>query len=118
MTRKIRRLIFYLFLQAFFDDEGCIYIYGNNRKIRGFQYNLEILKLVQNLLKSFSIKSRIEEKGKEIVISGKENLIKFRRGINFSKGIYINPERKNSIWKKKLEKRKILDKVINSYNKN
>ena len=104
-----------VFLQAFFDDEGCVYKHGNNRKIRGYQHNLEILKLVQKLLKDFNIKSRIEEKGQEIVISGKENLIKFRNKINFSKGIYINPNRKNSIWKKKLEKRKILDYIINSY---
>ena len=106
-----------IFLQAFFDDEGCVYKYGNNRKIRGYQHNLEILKLIQKLLKDFDIKSRIEEKGQEIVIFGKENLIKFRDKINFSEGIYINPNRKNSIWKKKLEKRGILDRIISSYKK-
>ena len=106
-----------IFLQAFFDDEGCVYKYGNNRKIRGYQHNLEILKLIQKLLNSFNIKSRIEEKGQEIVIFGKENLIKFRDKINFSEGIYINPNRKNSIWKKKLEKRGILDRIISSYKK-
>lgn len=104
-----------IFLQVFFDDEGCAYQYGNNRKLRGYQHNLEILNLIKELLKDFDIKSRIEEKGREIVISGKENLIKFRDKINFSKGIYINPNRKNSIWKKKLEKREILDRIISSY---
>ncbi len=103
------------FLHAFFDDEGCAYHWKNARKVRGYQHNLKILKLVQDLLKDFGIESRIEKKYKEIVISRKENLIKFQDKINFSKGIYINPERKNSIWKKKLEKREILKKAIASY---
>jgi hypothetical protein len=106
-----------IFIQAFFDDEGCAYKWNNIRKVRGYQYDLETLNLIHNLLNDFDIKNRIEEKGKEIVISKKENLVKFRDKINFSKGIYINPNRKNSIWKKKLEKRKILDIIINSYNK-
>lgn len=104
-----------IFLKAFFDDEGCVYKHGNNRKVRGYQHNLEILNLIRGLLRDFDIKSRIEEKGKEIVISDKLNLIKFRDKINFSRGIYINPNRKNSIWKKKLEKRQIRNKIIDSY---
>jgi len=104
-----------IFLQTFFDDEGCVYKYGNNRKIRGYQYNLEILKLIQKLLKDFDINSRIEERGKEIVILGKENLMKFRDKINFSKSIFINPDRKNSIWKRKLQKRDLLNMAIASY---
>lgn len=69
------------------------------------------------MLLDFGIESKIDEKYNEIVISRKENLIKFRDKINVSKGIYINPERKNSIWKRKLEKREILEMVINSYQK-
>ena len=106
-----------LFLKAFFDDEGCVYYWRNARKIRGYQHNLEILKLIQKLLKDFNIESKIDKQYKEIVISRKPNLIKFRNKINFSKGIYINPDRKNSIWKKKLEKRKILDYIISLYKK-
>jgi len=34
---------------------------------------------------------------------------------NFSSGIYINPNRKNSIWKRKISKREILKKAVNSY---
>jgi hypothetical protein len=104
-----------IFLRAFFDDEGSVHF--DKKLVRGFQYNLEILKIIQNLLKDFDIESKIDEKYKEIVISRKPNLIKFRNKINFSKGIYINPNRKNSIWEKKLEKRKILDYIINSYKK-
>jgi len=104
-----------IFLKAFFDDEGSIHF--DKKLVRGFQYNLEILKLIQKLLKDFNIESKIDEKYKEIVISRKLNLIKFRDKINFSKGVYINPNRKNSIWKKKLEKREILDYTINSYKK-
>ena len=104
-----------IFLGAFFDDEGSIKWRRNQRLVRGFQYNLEILNLIKNLLKDFNIQSQIDKKYKEIVISRKPNLIKFQKQINFSKGIYINPDRKNSIWKKKLEKREILNKSINSY---
>ncbi|PIP24217.1 MAG: hypothetical protein COS25_02000 [Candidatus Nealsonbacteria bacterium CG02_land_8_20_14_3_00_37_10] len=104
-----------IFLKAFFDDEGSVHF--DKKLVRGYQHNLEILKLIQDLLKDFDIESKIDEKYKEIVISRKPNLIKFRDRINFSKGIYINPARKNSIWKKKLEKRKILDYLINSYQK-
>ena len=102
-----------IFLQAFFDDEGSFHF--DKRLVRGFQHNLEILKLIKRLLKDFDIESKIDEKYQEIVVSRKSNLIKFRNKINFSKGIYINPKRKNSIWKKKLEKREILDRAINSY---
>jgi len=106
-----------IFLQSFFDDEGCVYYWRNARKVRGYQHNLEILRLIQKLLRDLDIESKIDEKYKEIVISKKPNLIKFRDKINFSKGIFINPNRKNSIWKKKLEKREILNKIINSYQK-
>jgi AcrR family transcriptional regulator len=77
-----------IFLQAFFDDEGNVHKYKNIRTVRGFQHNLEILKSVQKLLKDFDIESRIDEKYKEIVISRKPNLIKFRDKINFSKDVY------------------------------
>ena len=102
-----------IFLKAFYDDEGSVHF--EKKLARGFQHNLEILKLVQKLLKDFDIESKIDEKYKEIVISRKSNLVKFRDKINFLKGVYINPDRKNSIWKKKLEKREILDYTINSY---
>lgn len=104
-----------IFLKAFFDDEGSVHF--DKKLVRGFQHNLEILKLIKELLKDFDIENKIDEKYKEIVISRKPNLIKFRDKINFSKGIYINPNRKNSIWKKKMEKREILNKIINSYKK-
>lgn len=99
-----------LFLKAFFDDEGSVHF--PKRLVRGFQHDPKILELVQDLLKDFGIDSRIDKKYKEIVISREENLIRFRDKINFSKGVYINPERKNSIWKQKLEKRKILERII------
>jgi hypothetical protein len=102
-----------IFLQAFFDDEGSIH--SDKKIVRGYQHNLEILKLVQKLLKNFNIESKIDNKYQEIIVSRKPNIIKFRDKINFSKGIYINPDRKNSVWKQKLEKRQILQKVIHSY---
>lgn len=104
-----------IFLQAFFDDEGCAHWRKFKRIIRGFQKDLKILELVEQLLKDFDIQSTIDRKYKEIVISKKENLIKFQKEINFSPEIFINPDRKNSIWKQKLEKRYILSEMINSY---
>ena len=106
-----------IFLKAFFDDEGCTGLWGRKKLVKGYQKDLKILQLVQKLLKDFTIKSKIDKKYKELVISRKENLVKFQNTINFSKGIYINANRKNSIWKRKLEKREILDKLICSYQK-
>lgn len=102
-----------IFIQSFFDDEGSVH-YKHNL-VRGFQDNFEILQLIQALLDDFGIKSRIDKKYKEIVISRKENITKFKNKVNFSKGVYINPERKNSIWKKKIEKRVLLENTIKKY---
>jgi hypothetical protein len=101
------------FLRSFFDDEGSVH-YKHNL-VRGFQHNLEILRLIQNLLNDFGIKSKIDEKYQEIIISRKENITKFYNNINFSDGVYINPGRKNSIWNKKIEKRAILNNLIRKY---
>lgn len=86
-----------IFLKAFFDDEGCISVHGSKRTVRGYQHNYKILKLIKSLLKNFNIDSRVDKKYNEIIISRKENLIKFQKEINFSKGVCINPDRKNSI---------------------
>lgn len=104
------------FLKSFFDDEGCIDFRENRnlRRIRGYQKNIQILLLVQKLLKDFDIVSDIH-KPNEVVITGKENLKKFQKEINFSPGVYINGNRSNSIWKESLEKRIILDLAIKSF---
>lgn len=106
------------FLKAFFDDEGCMdfRVIKNKRSIRGYQNDVAILSTVQELLKKFGIDSKLQGRN-EVVISGKENLIKFRDEINFSKGVRINPNRTNSLWKKDLEKRKLLDMAIASFKK-
>ena len=105
------------FLRSFFDDEGCISyeISRKERRVRGYQQDLEILYLIQKLLRNFGIESVIREKSGEIVVSRRENLIRFREQINFSPGVYINGLRKNSVHKKSLEKRKLLDMAIDSY---
>ncbi len=130
VLKKVQELLYYIrtasleekkvFLQAFFDDEGCVSCDGGHsgfrrRRIRGYQHSKKILELIRKLLKEFDIESKIDKKNTEICVSRKANLIKFQEEINFSSGIYINPDRKNSIWKKKLEKRKILKNAINSY---
>jgi hypothetical protein len=97
-----------IFLKSFFDDEGCISYerVRNLRRIRGYQRSNKILGLIKDLLNDFEIESKINKT---------HNLIKFQKEIGFSSGIYINPNRKNGIWKRRIEKRKILEKAINSY---
>lgn len=104
------------FLRAFFDDEGCMDYRpkSNRRRIRGYQKDEKILFLIQELLKNFAIEAKIREPN-EVVISGKENLQKFRKEINFSQGVCLNPKRANSIWKKPIEKRVLLDMAIKSF---
>lgn len=106
------------FLRAFFDDEGCMdyRMLINKRMIRGYQDDRQILLLVEDLLGNFGIESTLQGRN-EVVIRGKENLIKFRDEINFSKGVSINPNRTNSIWKKNIEKRVLLDMAIESFKK-
>ena len=105
-----------IFLRAFFDDEGCMDYRPkrNLRRIRGYQKNNKILHLIQKLLKSFDIESSIIPPN-EVVVSGKKNLQKFQEKINFSSGVKINGKRPNSIWKKSLEKRGLLDQAIRSF---
>lgn len=104
------------FLTAFFDDEGCMDFRPNNnhRKIRGYQKDVEILRIVQKLLADFGIEARYKRPN-EVVIVEKENLEKFEREIGFSPGVRINGNRSNSIWKQSLEKREILRRAIQSY---
>jgi intein/homing endonuclease len=103
-------------IRAFFDDEGCMDFRPNKniRQIRGYQKDTRVLKLIATLLFDFNIQSRIALPN-EVVISGRENLIRFQKEIGFSPGVYINGNRTNSTWKKHLEKRELLGRAINSY---
>lgn len=103
------------FLKAFFDDEGCIYFHDKARRVKGYQHDNEILVTVQKLLSKFGIDSRIDNRFYEIIINRKENLKRFAKEINFSAGVRVNGKRTNSIWKKDLEKRKILEMALTSY---
>ena len=104
------------FVRSFFDDEGCMDFRPteNIRRVRGYQKNTAILYLIKELLEHFSIDALIKQPN-EIVVVGKENLVKFQKEINFSPGVRINGNRSNSIWKQSLEKRLILRKAIASY---
>lgn len=104
------------FIRAFFDDEGCMDFRPRtkHRRIRGYQKNVKVLKIIRTLLKELGIESHIEPPN-EVVIVGKENLIKFEQGINFSQGVYINGNRSNSRWKKHIEKRELLKQAIKSF---
>jgi len=119
LVKNIKKMAFRLkreFLRAFFDDEGCMDYrpQSNRRKIRGYQKNVRILKLIKSLLNDFGIDARVV-KPNEVVIVGKENLIRFERKINFSPGVFINGDRANSRWKKHLEKRALLRMAIESF---
>ncbi len=111
MDKELRRS----FLQAFFDDEGCISHERSKRHIRGYQHDRATLELVQHLLANFGIESKIDRQGVELTISRKANIIRFRDEIGFSPGVHVNGARKNSIWREFLEKRVILDRAIASY---
>ncbi len=104
------------FLRAFFDDEGCMDFrpLRNHRRIRGYQKKTRVLYIVQGLLKDFGIDAHVK-KPNEVVIHGKENLIRFQKEINFSPGVRINGNRSNSIWKESLEKRELLQRAIDSF---
>lgn len=105
------------FLRALFDDEGCVTysIPRNARMVRAYQHSLPILRLAQTLLLVFGIESRIDHKGVELIISRKENLIRFRDEIGFSQGLRVNGDRTNSVWRRSLEKRAVLDRALASY---
>ena len=104
-----------IFLQSFFDDEGSIYFNRGKRRVRGSQDSLPILRTVKKLLLEFGIGARIDESAKAIEVSGRQNIEMFKKEINFSGGVFINKDRKNSIWGRKIEKRQILSKAIGSY---
>ena len=103
------------FLKAFFDDEGCMRFRKNNRIVRGYQHSIEILEIVRGLLKDLGIESIVDKRFFEINIYRKENIIKFQEMINFTPGLRVNGNRTNSVWKKDLEKREILQMAVDSY---
>lgn len=104
------------FLQAFFDDEGCMDYRPkrNHRKIRGYQNDPAVLMVIQKILCTFGIEAVLAGRN-EVSITGKKNLIQFQKEINFSVGVRLNPKRANSIWKKPIEKRALLRQAIASY---
>ncbi|MHB1769938.1 MAG: LAGLIDADG family homing endonuclease [Minisyncoccota bacterium] len=104
------------FIRAFFDDEGCIdYRPSENRRsIRGYQKDVQILGIIKTLLADFDIGAKIVLPN-EVMIVGKENLIRFEREINFSPGVCINGNRSNSRWKKHIEKGELLKQAIASF---
>ena len=103
------------FLRSFFDDEGSVDFRRAIRRVRGYQHDNKILFIIQKLLKDFHIVSKVDTRFHEIVIGRRENLSMFAKEINFSKGVKINGERSNSVWKKSLEKRIILANLLASY---
>lgn len=103
------------FLRAFFDDEGSIFYKGDKRRVRGYQKSDFILRQIINLLNEFGIKSRLDKRANGVEISGRYNLEAFSKKINFSPHIYVNPNRKNGIWKERISKRDILDLALRSY---
>ncbi len=103
------------FLRAFFDDEGCMdFAPPKLRRVRGYQKDVAILELVKELLADFGIEGRVVAPN-EVVIRGKENLIRFEREIGFSSGVAINGNRSNSRWKESLEKQDLLRRAITSF---
>ncbi len=107
-----------IFLRSFFDDEGGVFYKNDKRRVRGYQKSRLILGQIKDLMFSFGIEGRINNKGNNIEISGRYNLVRFAKEINFSPQIYMNPKRKNSIWKKRISKRRILALLLKAYHNN
>lgn len=122
LNKKIPALLEYIpkarreekreFLRSFFDDEGNVFYDKKHRhhRIRGYQKNTEILLIVGELLRDFEIESRVEKN--EVVISRKQSFVNFRKEINLSPYLFLNPKRKNSVWKRRISKRELLDMII------
>lgn len=104
------------FVRAFFDDEGCMDYRPdeNRRSVRGYQKDVRVLKIIKMLLADFNITGKVVFPN-EVVIVGKENLMRFEKEINFSPGVYMNGNRSNSRWKKHVEKREVLKQAIASF---
>jgi len=122
-TKELQKIITKLppsckreYLRAFFDDEGCMdyRLARNVRQIRGYQNDRSILETIKVLLQDFGIESKIKEPN-EVVINGKENLLKFQKEINFSKGVSPNPNRTNALRRDGVEKRELLHQAIKSF---
>lgn len=102
-------------LKAFFDDEGHIHIAKHIRRVRASQDDPQVLRNAQQFLRTLGIQGRMDTHARALEITGRENLRTFRKRINFSSGIYINAHRKNGLWRRPIEKRKLLDIALASY---
>lgn len=107
------------FLKAFFNDEGSVtYREESGKKaVRGYQKDVDILRIVASLLQGLGIDSRLEslEHSPEIAIRGRENIEKFAQFIGFDAGVSFLATRKNSYYPKPIEKRIVLRQLIASY---
>ena len=101
-------------LQALFDDEGHVHVSGSRRRVRASQDVLGVLQHAQRFLERIEISSRIDQRAHAVEITGRQNLVRFSRLINFSPGISINERRKNGLWTEPLEKRELLDIALQS----
>lgn len=104
-----------IFCRAFFDDEGNVYIGSGKKRVRGYQKDRRVLTVVQRLLAVFGIRSKIYPSTCTLEVADRESLGRFATEINFSAGICLNSLRKNSIWKRDVEKRKVLQLAISSF---
>ncbi len=87
------------FLRAFFDDEGCVSynVRRHSRQVRGYQYDAEMLRIIQTLLSNFGIESVVSERFNQILIRGKRDLQLFADKLNFTPGLCVNGNRSNSV---------------------
>ncbi len=63
------------FLRGFFDSEGSTIVSGSHVRVEAYNYNLDILKLCQELLTDLNIHSKIyqtKRKGQLVMIRGKQ----------------------------------------------
>ena len=79
------------FLRAFWDDEGtiCIDYRSKSLKLRGRQKSAPIRQVLIELHRRIGIKAKEDYDKKGVIISRKEDIIKFSREIGFSQGVKV-----------------------------
>lgn len=121
-NKNSNRKIISKFLKTAFSCDGGINLYVAKSKF-GYKFLIRNAYLsckhpqlqldYQKLLKVFDVKSKIIKKDGKIFIQGKDELNKFKEKVGFIKGVKIT---QNSKFWQGVEKEKVLDFALNSYN--
>jgi DNA-binding CsgD family transcriptional regulator len=104
-----------VWLQALFDDEGHVHWVKGRRRVRASQKDPAILRTAQDYLRRQDIDSRIDTAARAVEITGRRSLTRFANRVGFSRGLHVNPARRNGHWKTAWEKQDLLRMALASY---